>query len=209
MGNEDKIMNVQKLLAAAIAAFLLSAGAANAATVTVDGSYSTSYTASKGNSPSISDDLNHSFTENLTLGASTSALNFFTVSPSQSCGNCGSADTATGTIKVTFAFTEPTGATGSFTDTATYTADYRNDTDSVVWSSANDPIVVDFSNGDVLDVTLINASDWAITPEIKFDLTDPSPTPIPGALPLFAGGLGMVGFLSRRKKKNAQRVSAA
>jgi hypothetical protein len=202
-------MNIQKLLAAAIAALLLSAGAASAATVTVDGSYSTSYTAGTGNGPSISDDLNHSFVENLTLGTSTAALNFFTVTPSGYCGSCGIGDTASGTIKVTFSFTEPTGATGSFTDTATYTADYRNDTDSVVWSSANDPIVVDFSNGDVLDVTLINASDWAITPEIKFDLTDPSPTPIPGALPLFAGGLGMVGFLSRRKKKNARRVSAA
>jgi hypothetical protein len=30
-----------------------------------------------------------------------------------------------------------------------------------------------------------------------------SPTPLPAALPLFAGGLGMVGFLARRKKRNA------
>ena len=29
-------------------------------------------------------------------------------------------------------------------------------------------------------------------------------TPIPGALPLFAGGLGMIGFLARRKKRKAQ-----
>ena len=29
-------------------------------------------------------------------------------------------------------------------------------------------------------------------------------TPLPAALPLFAGGLGMVGFLSQRKKRRAQ-----
>jgi hypothetical protein len=31
----------------------------------------------------------------------------------------------------------------------------------------------------------------------------PSATPLPAALPLFAGGLGMVGFLARRRKRNA------
>jgi hypothetical protein len=31
----------------------------------------------------------------------------------------------------------------------------------------------------------------------------PAATPLPAALPLFAGGLGMVGFLARRKKRNA------
>jgi hypothetical protein len=30
-----------------------------------------------------------------------------------------------------------------------------------------------------------------------------SPTPLPAALPLFAGGLGLVGFLARRKKRKA------
>jgi hypothetical protein len=30
----------------------------------------------------------------------------------------------------------------------------------------------------------------------------PSPTPLPAALSLFAGGLGIVGFLSRRRKRN-------
>ena len=36
-----------------------------------------------------------------------------------------------------------------------------------------------------------------------------SQTPLPGALPLFAGGLGMVGFLARRKKRNVQPELAA
>ena len=33
---------------------------------------------------------------------------------------------------------------------------------------------------------------------------DVAATPLPAALPLFAGGLAMVGFLSRRRKRNAQ-----
>jgi hypothetical protein len=31
----------------------------------------------------------------------------------------------------------------------------------------------------------------------------PTLTPIPAALPMFAGGLGLVGFLARRKKRKA------
>jgi hypothetical protein len=33
---------------------------------------------------------------------------------------------------------------------------------------------------------------------------DPPTTPLPAALPLFAGGLGIVGFLAGRRKRNAQ-----
>jgi PEP-CTERM motif len=197
-------MNKQTIYGLSIAVSLLvTAGVANATTVTVDGSYTTSYTSTTGNGPSISDDLNSSFTETLTMGTPTADLNFFTVAPSRYSGFYQNKGTATGTITVSFKFTEPTGATGSLTDTATYTADYNNDTDSVDWSSANDPIVVTFSNGDVLDVTLVNASDWDITPKISFDLTGPAATPLPATLPLFAGGLGLLGFFGRRKRKSA------
>jgi hypothetical protein len=60
-----------------------------------------------------------------------------------------------------------------------------------------------------------------VVPELKFpvwaapvgpDLTvtfDVSATPLPATLPLFAGGLGFVGFLTRRKKRNAQALAAA
>ena len=34
-----------------------------------------------------------------------------------------------------------------------------------------------------------------------------SATPLPAALPMFASGLGLVGFLARRKKRNAQRAA--
>jgi hypothetical protein len=48
------------------------------------------------------------------------------------------------------------------------------------------------------------------------DSTDPeyavlftgSPTPLPATLPLFAGGLGIVGFLTRRKKRNTLALEA-
>jgi hypothetical protein len=36
-----------------------------------------------------------------------------------------------------------------------------------------------------------------------------APTPLPAALPLFAGGLGMIGLVSRRKKRKAQTGLAA
>src|SRR5665213_912 len=42
-----------------------------------------------------------------------------------------------------------------------------------------------------------------------FTFNNVAATPLPAALPLFAGGLGLVGFLSRRKKKNAQGLSIA
>jgi hypothetical protein len=37
----------------------------------------------------------------------------------------------------------------------------------------------------------------------------PSATPLPATLPLFAGGLGFVGYLTRRKKRNAHALAAA
>ena len=43
-----------------------------------------------------------------------------------------------------------------------------------------------------------------------FSALDVTSTPLPAALPLFAGGLGMVGFLAgRRKRKNAAAIAAA
>ncbi len=36
-----------------------------------------------------------------------------------------------------------------------------------------------------------------------------SQTPLPATLPLFAGGLGFVGYLTRRKKRDLQAIAAA
>jgi hypothetical protein len=42
-----------------------------------------------------------------------------------------------------------------------------------------------------------------------FTFNSVAATPLPATLPLFAGGLSMLGLFSRRKKQNAQRLSAA
>ena len=36
-----------------------------------------------------------------------------------------------------------------------------------------------------------------------------SATPLPAALPLFAGGLGLIGFVAKRRKRNAAAPAAA
>jgi hypothetical protein len=38
---------------------------------------------------------------------------------------------------------------------------------------------------------------------------DPTTTPLPATLPLFAGGLGFVGYLARRRKQSGKRALAA
>jgi hypothetical protein len=122
-------------------------------------------------------------------------------------------NTTTGTLAVTFTFTEPSGTSNSVTADATYTANYSNLTDSVVWTSGTkingttQEIVADFTDGAVLDIFLVDASDWSITPDISFELaTDPT-TPIPATLPLFAGGLSMMGLLGWRRKRRAAAIA--
>jgi hypothetical protein len=45
-------------------------------------------------------------------------------------------------------------------------------------------------------------SEWLVD-DISVTASPVSATPLPAALPLFAGGLGMVGFLARRKKRKS------
>jgi hypothetical protein len=223
-------MRIQTLAAAA-SVLLISAGASNAATVTE--TYSISTSSFTGNLPGFTDDLggkspsaSHALT--LTPNTPSSSANFFTISPAGSCGSGCTTDTEgthhyatdTGTISVTVNYTY--GAlTGSVTETGTYEAIYGGnplanctnsgpgDTDCIVWNgAANSPtgsvtLGLTTSNGLLMNTTFYNANDWNITPKISFDL---DPTPIPAALPLFAGGLGFMGLLIRRKRKQQPAI---
>jgi hypothetical protein len=78
----------------------------------------------------------------------------------------------------------------SYSDTAVWEADYHNDTDSITWSASSNPIVVDFTDGSVLDITLGNASDWSIVPTVQFTYSDtPAPAPEPTSLALLGAAL--------------------
>ena len=102
-------MKTQALLTAVVTMVLMSAGAAHATTATVDGSYTVSYTATHGNGPtSTPKDLASPFSETLTVGTPTSAANFFTVDPNNSCGSGCVNNTASGTLSIVFSFSNLT-----------------------------------------------------------------------------------------------------
>ena len=213
------------LLVVAGTVLLASAGPTFAATVSVGESYSVTELGFTGNAPGISDDLSHNGTLNLTKNVWSAPTDFFTASPDSRSGLSGMNPTVIGTLTVTLHFTEAGGVTGSLTETGIFEAKYggtplagctsspAGDTDCIVWNGApNTPtgsvvLAATLSNGEIMDVDFYNAQDWNITPKISFDL-DPTPTPLPAALPMFAGGLGMLGFLTRRKKRTARQQSA-
>ena len=218
-----------RILLATIATVLLSsAGVANAITlVTINENYvaTDSLSTFTGNAPGISDNLSGSGNlPALALNTWSTPTNFFTATPAFLSGLSGSNPTVTGTISVTLNFSER-GGTGSLTETATYQAKYggstlpcsdspAGDTDCIDWTGAgNSPtgsviLAVAMTNGDILDVKFFNAEDWSITPQISFDLDPtPAPTPLPAALPLFAGGLGVLGLISRRRKRKVAAVA--
>jgi hypothetical protein len=206
-------MRIQKLLAAAATVLLTSAGTAYATTVTVTGSYTIGYTPIHGNGPTITKLLSDPFTLTLTIDVPTPHYNFFTANPASTCGSGCVNFTASGTITVSFNFTQPAGQTKTFTETALYQAKYSGpalscttsppgQTDCITWDPSNDPMVVNFPNHFVLYVTFYNAQDWAITPQISF-LGVPGPiagSGLEGVL-LALGMTGLVGWRRRGRLK--------
>ena len=173
-----------------------------------------------------------SFNQTLTVGANATTMNLFVADPANSCGsNCstttnsktGTTNTQTGTIQVTFTFTAPGGATGTMTETGQYYADYNaassstanktvggncvggsaSQTDCIIWSSSNDPVVVSFNDGYTLTATLNNAQDWNITPTISLSVA-PTPTqtnvPEPASIAILGGAILGLGLVRRRRK---------
>jgi hypothetical protein len=191
---------MKKLLLALGMATALGSVAHATPTTTVIGSYTFSYAATAGNAPTITDQLGNPFTEILALNTLTMLINFIEVAPAATSGdyscsthypyNCAGSNIATGTITATFSFTGPSGITGTAIDTATYTANYKNDTDSVIWNSATSPIPVKFTDGATMTISMDNAKDWNLYPQLTFDLTqDPSAVPEPASLALLGAGL--------------------
>jgi hypothetical protein len=136
--------------------------------------------------------------------------------------------TQEGTVSVTFSFSGLTVLSGSYlTETGLYQAKYggaalspcalpsgSGDTDCITWKTTaqggHDPLIVNFSNGTTLAISLYDAEDWAITPKVSFKLyttpvnAPPPAVPVPGAIWLFgsvlAGGTGFGHWRNKRKR---------
>ena len=85
---------------------------------------------------------------------------------------------------------------------------------SLVLTAADLPTSLEYLTGSYnVYVTLESASDpfggFELSSNLIVDLPLPSATPLPAALPLFAGGLGLIGFLSLRRKQNGSATAAA
>jgi hypothetical protein len=92
-------------------------------------------------------------------------------------------------------------------DGSTYSGTGEGDHQSTTPSVTD---LVTLSDGASFDVSFFDAQDWDITPGVSFTNIHPTPTPLPAALPLFAGGLSAMGLLGwRRKRKNAAALAAA
>jgi hypothetical protein len=218
------MIRTSKLLAAGAAMLVMSAGSAYATIVSVTDTVNVAQTNFTGNKPTIGDDLSTTLLlhEN-TWSTPTSLL---TITPAGSSGLSGRDPTVSGTITVTlgFSFTENgKQVTGSVTESGMYSAKYggsplgctgspAGDTDCIVWNNSTNgsamvqAVLSGGQPGEVMDVIFYNAQDWSIVPQVSFDL-DPTPTPLPAALPLFTAGLGALGLLGWRRKRTARSVA--
>jgi hypothetical protein len=191
------------LIAAAMVTIAAGVATSPASAITFDTS-SVSVTDSI-NGPSIQYSSN-GLDRNLTVGSPFTINDFITARITGS-----SFSSQTGNISVTFDFSSPSGASGN-TDSGSISAtivDRAHDI-SITW---NDPITISFGNGDQLSVNLANvnfdcgSSCNQDTFNIAGTFTALAPTPLPAALPLFAGGLGALGLLGWRRKRTPRSLA--
>lgn len=68
-------------------------------------------------------------------------------------------------------------------------------------AAPNSVVTVGFSTGDIIDFTLPDG----VAPYSYSQSSDTSVVPVPAAMPLLAGGLGVMGLVGWRRRKNADR----
>lgn len=182
-----------RLQIATVAALLATISTASAQ---LKATYTTGTPTGNAPLPTITDNLASPFTETLSVGQSTAEISpFITVAPN-TYSNYKTPVTVSGSVAVSFSFTEPTGTVTGVTSTGniatfsggvvTVTANYEmfytgsnSGTDCLTWSGTTctvtgnqttigDTIAITFSDNAVYDVNLYNWSDWNMQPGISF-----------------------------------------